>query len=84
MAMHIQGKTNVAPATAAANRRFQVQAVEEFKMRGETFTEASVLKRADQLRRLHMARLALATMMAGMARMRFWTFQTCTGIGGVA
>ncbi len=54
------GPERTQAATAAANHRFLVEAVEDFKRRGESWgDQANLEKRADQLRRQHMTRLAL-------------------------
>ena len=62
------GRTNTAPALAAAEARYEREVREEAAARGETITEAQVARRAAAKRRLFFARLSYRSAQVRSAR----------------
>ena len=64
------GRTNVGPALAAAEARYEREVREEAAARGETLSEAQVVRRATAKRRLFFARLSYRSAQVRSARSR--------------
>ena len=67
---HANGRTNVGPATAAAEARYALEARQEAAERAEDITEAEVQRRAAIKRKLFYARLSYQSAKVRSARKR--------------
>ena len=61
LSCHARGKTNTAPATAAAEARFEREVLAEANAAGETLTSEQIERRAKAKRALFFARLSFAS-----------------------
>jgi len=67
---HSRGRTNTAPATAAAEARFAAEVRAEAEAAGEQLTEADIARRAKAKRSLFYARLSYQSAKVRTARAR--------------
>lgn len=70
LSCHALGRTNVGPATIAAEARFRKQVIADAEARGESLTDRDIERRTVAARKLFFARLAFASAKARSARSR--------------